>query len=115
MSYCRGLGSHTYMGEEPPSPPAPALAITRHPAMVEHLRSVGLIGAYTSVVEHATPEEVRGEWVVGVLPLALAALAEQVTEVPLHIPEEWTGRELTLAELQSTAGTPVTYRVTVVP
>lgn len=85
------------------------IIVTRHPALVEHLAEQGYTG---KVVAHATDDDVRGQHVVGVLPLRLAALAASVTEVPLNLPPELRGVELTLEQVRAYAGEPVTYRVT---
>ncbi len=93
------------------------VVVTRHPALVSHLCGLGLIPSTDGhtpdceVIDHATPAHVAGMHVIGVLPLHLAALAAKVTEVPLYIPEECRGRELTLEEVQRYAGEPSTYRV----
>lgn len=52
-----------------------------------------------------------GKRVIGTLPLHLAALAESVTEVPLSVPRQWRGRELSLEEIRYCAGAPRTYVV----
>ena len=85
--------------------------VTRHPALVEYLRSIGLVPEDARIIEHATPEDVAGAHVIGVLPLRLAERAWLVTEVPLDIPPELRGRELTLAEVRQFAGEPVQYVV----
>ena len=87
------------------------LIVTRHPALVEHLRDLGLVPDGTRIIEHATPEDVAGAHVIGVLPLRLASLAWLVTEVPLDIPAALRGRELTLEEVSKHAGPPVQYVV----
>ena len=89
------------------------LVVTRHRGLVEWLRRREMIPADAIVVEHATPDDVRNRHVVGVLPLRLAALAAAVTEVPMDIPAEMRGRELTADEVERFAGAPVTYRVRV--
>jgi len=89
------------------------LIVTRHPALVELLRERGLLNGESRVIAHATPEEVAGQHVIGVLPLHLAALAASITEVPLSLPAEMRGRELTLEELRQYAGEPTTYVVEV--
>jgi len=53
------------------------------------------------VVAHATPDNVRGKHVIGVLPLGLAALAESVTEAQLELAPEDRGRELNLDETRA--------------
>jgi len=87
------------------------VVITRHPALVEVLRELGLADAQTPILAHATAEQVRGRRVIGVLPLHLAAEAAEVVEVPLHIPESLRGRELTADEIRRYAGEPMCYRV----
>ena len=90
------------------------IVVTRHPALVSYLQEQGLVPAGVPVISHATPEQVRGRYVIGVLPLSLASLAESVTEVPLSLPPELRGVELSLEQVRQYAGRPVTYQVTVV-
>ena len=87
------------------------LVVTRHSALVDYLKEVGLADEGTEVISHATPEDVRGKRVCGVLPHSLSALCETFTEVPLAIPPELRGKELSLEEIRQYAGDPVTYRV----
>ena len=86
--------------------------ITRHDALVEYLLEIGLIeqGNYELIV-HATPEQIEGQHVIGVLPLHLAAYAASVTEVPLSIPAELRGQELSIDQVRRFAGEPATYIV----
>jgi putative CRISPR-associated protein (TIGR02620 family) len=93
--------------------PALPVVVTRHPALVTYLREEGLIPEDCPVLEHVSEEDVRGRHVIGVLPLHLAASAARVTEVPLDVPLEWRGQELTLAQVRACAGKPRTYRVKV--
>ena len=79
------------------------IVITRHAALVAYLIEVGAITAETPVITHATVEQVVGKHVIGVLPLHLAALAASVTEVPLDLPVEFRGRELTVEEVRKYA------------
>ena len=88
------------------------LVVTRHTALIQHLAEIGLIESGAIILDHVTPDQVAGRHVIGVLPLHLASLASSVTEVPLMIPSEMRGRELTLAEIRRHAGPPVTYQVT---
>ena len=71
--------------------------VTRHPALVALLRERGIEGR---VLTHASPEDVRGRHVVGVLPLHLAALADLVTVPVMELRPEDRGRELTLEEVR---------------
>lgn len=89
------------------------VVITRHKGLVTYLEEQGLIQGGTHVITHATAEDVRGKNVIGVLPLSLAALTASITEVPLVLPEDARGRELTLEEIRQWAGTPCTYKVVI--
>ena len=90
------------------------LVITRHKALVALLLERGIVGEgeYT-LIEHAQPQDVAGKAVIGVLPLPLAALAAEVTEIPLALAPTDRGQELPIERLRQIAGAPVTYRVTV--
>ena len=90
---------------------ANTIVVTRHPALVQHLREIGLIPEGCPVITHVTPDDVRNKSVIGVLPLALAALARDVTEVPMDLPQELRGQELTIGQVRQFAGQPVTYHV----
>lgn len=85
--------------------------VTRHPGLIDYLRELGVATETTEVVSHATPETVSGKHVCGVLPHNLSCLCLTFTEVPLAIPAELRGKELTLEEVKLYASAPVTYRV----
>lgn len=87
------------------------LVVTRHPGLVEYLRELGLATDSVEVVAHATPENVAGKRVCGVLPHSLSCLCNTFTEVPLNLPAELRGQELTLEQVRLFAGEPVTYTV----
>ena len=88
------------------------LIVTRHPGLVEYLREIGAADSRTEVVSHATAEVVAGKHVCGVLPHTLSCLCSYFTEVPLNLPPELRGKELTLEQVRQYAGRPVTYKVT---
>jgi len=87
------------------------VVITRHAALVDYLVETGVISPGTAVITHATPDDVANKHVIGVLPLHLACLAASVIEVPLDIPPEVRGRELTLDEIRLYARPAVEYVV----
>ena len=99
-----GLDVHEYYCRE-------IVVVTRHPALVEYLREIGLVTEATRVVSHASFEDVYGRRVIGVLPLHLASHAHSVTEIPLDLRPEHRGRELSLGEVRELAGDPITYTV----
>lgn len=88
------------------------VVVTRHPALVALLIERGLVEEGVPVISHATPDQIAGKDVIGVLPLNLAALANSVTEVPLALTPELRGKELDLDTLRGIAGEAVTYKVT---
>jgi hypothetical protein len=78
----------------------PPIVVTRHPGLVEVLREIGAVGLEVSVVAHASAADVTGRRVIGVLPLSLAALAENITEVVLDLPAEMRGVELSADQVR---------------
>lgn len=95
----------------PPTQPIRALVVTRHSALVEYLREEGVIDETAEVITHASPEQVRGRHVIGVLPHHLSCEALSVTEVPLDLPAEIRGQELSVEQVRQYAGEPQTYVV----
>lgn len=91
------------------------VVVTRHPALIQYLKEIGLVTDQEPVITgNATPDGVRGKHVIGVLPNHLAALAACLTEIPLKIPAELRGKELTLEQVRQFAGEPTTFKVSVV-
>jgi len=90
--------------------------VTRHPALLSYIKELGLIDDQGTVacIMHVTDpaREIAGKHVIGVLPLHLAALATKVTEIPLNLPPNLRGKELTLEQVRQYAQPPVTYQVT---
>lgn len=87
------------------------LVVTRHPALVEYLRELGLVTKDVKVLSHATEFDVMEKHVAGVLPHNLSCLCATFTEVPLALTPEMRGKELDLETLRKVAGEPVTYIV----
>ena len=56
------------------------LIVTRHKPLIAWLTAHGITG---QVIEQATPEDVRGKDVYGILPLHLSAVTASVTEVSM--------------------------------
>lgn len=89
----------------------PEIIVTRHPALVDYLREIGLVDEDVPVIDHATPRDVIGREVIGVLPLHLAVLAHTVTEIPLALTPTDRGRELPIERVREIAGHARTYSV----
>ena len=87
------------------------IIVTRHPALVTYIKANGLAPENTPVIRHVTVDDVRDKNVIGVLPMHLAALANTITEIPLRIPENLRGKELSYTDMQEVAGDAVTYVV----
>ena len=85
------------------------LVVTRHAGLVEYLNSIGMCGRGVEVIEHASPEDVKGRHVCGALPHSLSCLAASFTEVPLTLPSKLRGKELSADDIHKYASPPVTY------
>jgi len=84
------------------------LIVSRHPAQITYLRSLGYEGV---VREHVTASDVAGKIVIGNLPMNLASLCVRVGCADMKIPAEKRGCELTLAEVVQFSNGVVWYTV----
>ena len=86
------------------------IIVTRHAGLVEWLAERGITGR---VISQATPQDVRGKRVIGVLPLHLAAEAAEVVVVDMpRLRPEQRGQDLTPAEMDEAGAALTTYVVT---
>jgi putative CRISPR-associated protein (TIGR02620 family) len=79
------------------------LIVTRHEPLVEWLRRRGIAG---KVISQATPADVAGKDVYGILPLWLAAEANSITEVsmpglPLEARARVNGGDFSVEEMDA--------------
>lgn len=88
-----------------------AIVVTRHAGLTEYLRQENIIDDTATVVSHATAEVVTAADVIGVLPHSLSCLTASFTEVPLNLPAEMRGVELTADDVRQYALEPATYSV----
>lgn len=80
------------------------LVVTRHPALVAYLRELGMVSDDVVTIEHVSdPIQLSGRVVAGVLPIHLAAECAEVVEVPLTIPADLRGVELSLDQVRQYA------------
>lgn len=87
-----------------------SLIVTRHAGLARYFVEKGWVPPDTPVLCQAGPQDVRGKNVFGILPLSVASHAETVTSIPLRIPMELRGKELTAEEFDScVVGPPTTY------
>jgi putative CRISPR-associated protein (TIGR02620 family) len=85
------------------------IIVTRHTALLTYLQERGIAPEGARVITHAEPSDVEGKRVIGVLPHRLSCLCSSVVEIPLDIPVELRGVELTIEQLRQYAGEPVEY------
>jgi putative CRISPR-associated protein (TIGR02620 family) len=90
------------------------LIVTRHPGLVQYLTEEGIVSADVETISHASPEAITGRHVLGVLPHSLSCLTASFTEIPMRLPAELRGKELTVEDVRKYAGAPVTYHVEVI-
>ena len=88
------------------------IVVTRHKALVEYLRELGI--DVDKVVKHASPSDVKGKVVCGVLPHSLSCLAKEYWEVSLALPQELRGKELSKSQIESYAKGLIGYKVKVI-
>jgi CRISPR-associated protein Csx16 len=87
--------------------------ITRHAGAVEWLQRRGITG---DVLAQASPEQVRGCRVVGVLPLHLAAEATELIAIDMpNLRAEDRGRDLSPAEMDAAGACLRRYQVRAIP
>jgi putative CRISPR-associated protein (TIGR02620 family) len=86
------------------------IIVTRHAGLVAWLAARGITG---DVISHVTsPDQVSGRVVYGVLPLHLAAEAEEVVVVDMpRLPAELRGVDLTPEQMEEAGATLARYRV----
>lgn len=91
---------------------SPRIIVTRHKGLVKYLYEIGMFcHSIDIVIQHATPEEIHGRDVIGVLPLHLAVHARSVTEIPLSLTQEDRGQDLSVNRVREIAGAPTTYHI----
>lgn len=85
------------------------IIITRHAGLVEYIFEEGIAPRGTPVIPHANADDIRGRRVIGPLPLHLAALAASVVSIPLILPPELRGVELSAEQVRAHAQPPEEY------
>ena len=94
------------------APKRPPLIVTRHLALVEYIREIGLVPGEVEVMPRADYHDVAGRVVYGVLPYGLAACAESLVYIPIFPPNNWPKKiDYTIEEIRKWAGRPVIYTV----
>ncbi len=85
--------------------------VTRHKGLLQYLKELDLVNDTVEVIEHANKSNIKGKNVCGVLPHSLSSLTNTFTEIPLSLPLELRGKELTYEEVKMYSGKPITYKV----
>ncbi len=91
------------------------VVVTRHKGLVTYLIEERLVSTDVEVLDHVDhPSQIKGKNVIGILPLSLAIHANTVMDIPLNIPKEMRGKELSAEEVRQYAGPPCTYKLEIV-
>lgn len=91
------------------------LVVTRHSGMVDYLVYMGYVPSDAVVISHVTDSSVlKDKTVWGVLPHSLSSLCSVFCEVPLNLPSEYRGKELSMEEMFRFACPAKSYAVQVV-
>jgi len=85
------------------------IVVTRHATLIEYLRELDLVDENTKVVRRATSDVISGKHVCGKLPNHLACKCKSFTEIPLVIPLESIGKELSIEQIRKYSKKPRTY------
>lgn len=92
------------------------IVVTRHRGMVDYLVHMGYVPSDCQVISHVTDTSIlEGKTVWGVLPHSLSSLCSAFCEVPLDLPPEYRGKELSMEEMVRFAKPAKCYQVKVVP
>jgi sensor domain CHASE-containing protein len=92
------------------------LIVARHFGLISLAREKKVIvGEVPTITGNAAKADVEGKFVFGILPLSLAAEAASVTELPLNLPFELRGKDLSADECRQYAGEPTEFVVFKLP
>jgi CRISPR-associated protein Csx16 len=76
------------------------IIVTRHLGALEWLRKHHPELGEAKVVSHASPDDLQGNRVIGVLPVNLAALCAEYWHLSMQVPPEARGKELSAEEME---------------
>lgn len=91
------------------------ILITRHPDVIKLLKELKVIDSETTIIDHATAEDIKGKEVIGILPIDLAAHCSKVHSIIWNIPIEARGRDWTYEETKRYYSGIKTYIVREIP
>jgi len=74
------------------------ILVTRHKGLIDFFEKKGM--RFDKVLRHASPEDVKGQEVWGVLPLSLSSLTSKFVEITLMLSPELRGVELSCADVE---------------
>jgi CRISPR-associated protein Csx16 len=76
------------------------IIVTRHPGALDWLRKHHPELGEAEVVSHASPEQIQGARVIGVLPVNLAAVCGEYWHLAMEVPPEARGKELSREDME---------------
>lgn len=87
------------------------IIVTRHAGAADWLREHHPEFGNCEVLAHASPEDLKGNKVIGVLPIHLAALCGEYWHLTMSLPPEARGKELTAEDMEQYGCSIQRYRV----
>lgn len=88
------------------------LVVTRHQGFVEYLKKHNIISEECHVIRKATPDNVKGKNVIGLVPfLNVIHCCNSYTEIKLDLPYKVAGKELPLEDFERHFESMETYRI----
>ena len=74
--------------------------VSRHPGAIAWIQKHHPEFGEAKVIGHATPGDIKGNRIIGVLPVDLASLAGEYWHLTMRLPPEARGKELSLEEME---------------
>jgi CRISPR-associated protein Csx16 len=89
--------------------------VSRHEGAVEWLKSNFKGFEKGELKSHIKPEEIKGNIIVGTLPIHLAELAKEYFHIILNLPAEARGKELTKEDMNEYGAKLQKYKIKAIP
>jgi len=76
------------------------IIVTRHKGALKWLQKYHPEFKDCKVNDHVSPEDLKGNIVVGVLPVHLASMCVEYWHMEMDVPREYRGKELSLEDME---------------
>ncbi len=87
------------------------LVVTRHKELITYLKELNLVDDNVEVIDHASSDKIKNKKVIGILPHSLSCVTELFGEIPLVIPIDMRGKQLTIDQIREFAKPLQVYKV----